>query len=75
MSVNHLAALIVSADRGSVMVNLDVKKAYRKVPDDQHLFGITPNGLVCRSNCPPAYVNLPHHAQNFLPAQILCNYL
>jgi len=43
MSVDHLAALIDSAGRGSYMVKADIKEAYRMVPvppDDQHLLGM-----------------------------------
>ena len=49
MSVDHLAALIVSEGRGSFLVKADVKEAYHMVtihPEDQHLLGVQWDGAV-----------------------------
>ena len=48
-SVDHLAALIVSAGKGSSMVKADIKEAYRIIPvhlDDQHLLGMHWEGFL-----------------------------
>ena len=48
-SLDHLAALVVSTDRSSLLVKADMKEAYRMVPvhpEDQHLLGIQWQGLV-----------------------------
>ena len=48
-SLDHLAALVASTGRGSLLVKADVKEAYRMVPvhpEDQHLLGVQWQGLV-----------------------------
>ena len=48
-SVDHLAALIVAAGRGSFLVKADIKEAYRMVPvhpEDQYLLGVQWQGTV-----------------------------
>ena len=49
VSLDHLAALVVSTGRGSLLVKADVKEAYRMVPvhpEDQHLLGVQWQGSV-----------------------------
>ena len=48
-SVDHLAALIVTAGRSSSMVKADIQEAYRMVPvhpEDQHLLGVHWEGFL-----------------------------
>ena len=48
-SIDHLTALVVSEDRGSLLVTAHIKEAYRMIPmhpQDQHLLGIQWEGTV-----------------------------
>ena len=55
-SVDHLATLVASQERGSCLVKADVKEAYRMVPvhpEHQHLLGVHWEDYLCMDKVLP----------------------
>ena len=49
LSIDHLAALVLSEGRESLLVKADIKETYRTIPvhpEDQHLLGVQWKGTV-----------------------------
>jgi len=66
-SIDHLASLVVSEERGSFLVKANIKEAYRMVPvhsEAQHLLGVQWEGAVYIDRVLPfGCVQIPNYFQ------------